>query len=253
MQTASSFNLEGKRAVVTGAAGKIGSSIAEACAGAGAAVVGVDVRAPETAHPFQQVERDMSDPLTAADAVQDLFAEHGPIDIWVNAAYPRTENWGRKAVGDTPAEWQANVSMQLTASCVIAAAVADAMAGVGGGGAILNVSSVYGLVAPDFSLYDGVDMETPGAYAAIKGGLGAHTRYLAGRYGKHQIRVNALAPGGVYANQPDAFVSAYAARTSLGRMASEADIAGPALFLVAPASAYITGVVLPVDGGLTVY
>jgi len=253
MNFPSSFSLEGRRAVVTGAAGRIGRAIADACDAAGADVLGVDIRRPDAAPPYQVVERDFSDPLTAEQAVQDLLAANGAVDIWVNAAYPRTENWGRKSAGNTPAEWQANVTMQLTAACVASAAVARSMAQADTGGAILNISSIYGLVAPDFALYEGQDMETPAAYAAIKGGLGAHTRYLAGQYGQQQVRVNALAPGGVFANQPEGFVSAYEAKTALGRMASEADIAGPALFLVSPAASYITGVVLPVDGGWTVY
>jgi NAD(P)-dependent dehydrogenase (short-subunit alcohol dehydrogenase family) len=194
---------------------------------------------------------DVSDPDAAAALARDLADEAGGIDLWVNCAYPRTKSWGKSPDQDSPESWTENVTMQMTATCCAAEAAAAAMAVQGRGGAILNVASIYGMVGPDFAVYEGTAMTMPAAYSAIKGGLINHTRYLAARFGPYGVRVNVIAPGGVAAGQPDSFVSAYQARTPLQRMAEPEDIAGPALFLLSDAAAYVTGVVLPVDGGWT--
>jgi NAD(P)-dependent dehydrogenase (short-subunit alcohol dehydrogenase family) len=107
------------------------------------------------------------------------------------------------------------------------------------------------MVAPDFSIYEGTSMTTPAAYAAIKGGLIAHTRYLAAYFGRQNVRANVISPGGVHAAQPDTFVAAYARRTALGRMARAEEIGPPVVFLCSSAASYVTGAVIPVDGGWT--
>jgi NAD(P)-dependent dehydrogenase (short-subunit alcohol dehydrogenase family) len=134
--------------------------------------------------------------------------------------------------------------------CLIAGHVAAAMA-KRGRGAIVNVASIYGAVGPDFAVYDGTDMTTPPAYSAIKGGIIAYTRYLASYYGPRGVRINAVCPGGVANNQPPRFVENYAARTPLRRMARPEEIAGPVAFLASDAASYVTGAILPVDGGWT--
>ncbi|MEQ8603679.1 MAG: SDR family oxidoreductase [Marivibrio sp.] len=245
------FRLDGKRALVTGALGRIGAAVAEGLVDAGADTIGLDIAEAPGARAFSVETADLSDPEAATQLVRGLDERFGGFDIWINCAYPRTDDWGAGPPRESPASWTANVTMQMTASCVAADAAAQAMARRGRGGAILNVASIYGLVAPDFDVYDGTTMTTPAAYSAIKGGMINHTRYLAARYGETGVRVNAIAPGGVAAGQPDSFVAAYNRRTALKRMAEAHDLVGPSVFLVSDAAAYVTGVVLPVDGGWT--
>jgi NAD(P)-dependent dehydrogenase (short-subunit alcohol dehydrogenase family) len=107
------------------------------------------------------------------------------------------------------------------------------------------------MVAPDFSIYEGLDMTTPASYAAVKGGIINLTRFLASYYGKHGIRVNSVSPGGIANNQPDVFVRRYVSKTPLGRMGTPQDIAGAVVFLASEAAAYVTGHNLVVDGGWT--
>src|SRR3546814_18777232 len=183
--------------------------------------------------------------------IAQLWVAQGYAGIWVNAAYPRTADWAtsRQDVFDAKS-WRTNVDLQMNSYCLLSAAVAAAMA-QRGSGSIVNVASIYGVVGPDFTIYEGLEMTTPPAYSAIKGGIIGYTRYLASFYAARGVRVNAVAPGGVMNNQPSAFAGNYARRTPMGRMAEAADIAWPVVFLASDAASYITGVVLPIDGGWT--
>jgi len=118
-------------------------------------------------------------------------------------------------------------------------------------GSIVNISSIYGLVAPDMRIYDGSDFETEPDYAFIKGGIISFSKYLASYYAEKGVRVNCISPGGFYNNQPEPFLSKYIAKTPMGRMAKHDDMKGVALFLASDASQYITGSVVAVDGGWT--
>jgi len=108
-------------------------------------------------------------------------------------------------------------------------------------------------MAPRFDLYEDANFTSPVEYSAIKGGLLSLTKYLASYLGEHDIRVNAISPGGVYNNQPESFVTRYCERTIIGkRMAEPDDLAGVLVFLLSDASKYITGQNIVVDGGWSI-
>jgi NAD(P)-dependent dehydrogenase (short-subunit alcohol dehydrogenase family) len=247
-------DLTGRFAYVTGGLGLIGLAVGRALAGAGATVVALetdDACARGGAPGIRAVAFDAAllDDLPAR--LERLEAGHGPADIWVNCAYPRTPSWGQSRQEPLDAaDWRANVDLQMNGFCLIAGHVAAAMA-ARGRGAIVNVASIYGAVGPDFAVYDGTDMTTPPAYSAIKGGVIAYTRYLASYYGPRGVRGNAVCPGGVANDQPRRFVVSYAARPPLRRLARPEEIAGPVAFLASDAASYVTGAILPVDGGWT--
>jgi NAD(P)-dependent dehydrogenase (short-subunit alcohol dehydrogenase family) len=254
----SAFSLKGRKAVVTGGGGLIGAAIVRAMADSGASVTVLDkadddVRAlfKNSDPPINVANCDVTDFDVLADMVNGIDEDLGGIDIWVNSAYPRTEDWGAKPA-DTPMEsWRRNVDIQMNSSCLLADYVARRMA-TRKSGSIINVASIFGVVAPDFQVYEGTDMTTPAAYTAIKGGVIAHTRFLASYYGRSGVRVNAICPGGVRgSNQPDSFVDAYGKRTALGRMANADEIGPPVVFLASDAASYVTGSALMVDGGWT--
>ncbi len=252
-----SFRLDGRRAVVTGGLGRIGSAIARALAEAGASVTIVDQATKGSASLVRELgpgamfeAADTSVPDAVPGLVAALDRRLGGIAVWVNCAYPRTADWGVKPEQDRPESWCRNVEMQMVATCLTADHVAQRMA-KRKGGSIINIASIYGLVGPDFSVYDGTDMTSPAAYSAIKGGIIGHTRYLASYYGRRGVRVNVICPGGVFAGQPKRFVTQYARRTALGRMAKAEELGPPAVFLASDASSYVTGSVLAVDGGWT--
>jgi NAD(P)-dependent dehydrogenase (short-subunit alcohol dehydrogenase family) len=122
----------------------------------------------------------------------------------------------------------------------------------GTGGCIVNLGSIYGVRAPDFSVYEGTDMTSPVEYAGIKGGVINLTRYLASYFGEQGIRANTVSPGGVFNNQNERFVQNYKERTPLGRMAEPEDVANTILYLVSDAASYVTGQNIVVDGGFSV-
>lgn len=116
---------------------------------------------------------------------------------------------------------------------------------------IVNISSIYGISAPDWELYKGTNINNPGAYSVSKAGVVHMTRWLASTLSP-KIRVNCVSPGGVYRNQSEKFVKKYKSRTLLNRMATEKDIVGPVVFLSSSSASYITGENVIVDGGWTI-
>ena len=118
-------------------------------------------------------------------------------------------------------------------------------------GSIINISSIYGVVANDPSLYAGTDMKQPPDYTFVKGGMINFTRYLAAYYGRKGIRANCICPGGFLDNQPAPFLRRYEQRVPLGRMLNNDDLKGAVVFLASDASRYVTGATLMVDGGWT--
>ena len=116
------------------------------------------------------------------------------------------------------------------------------------GASIINIASTYGMLGPDWSLYEGTTMGNPAAYGASKGGLIQFTRWLATTLAP-AVRVNCISPGGIWRNQPDEFVTRYAARTPMNRMATEDDMRGALAYMASDLSKYVTGQILAVDGG----
>lgn len=251
------FRLDGRTAVITGGLGKIGQAVARALAAAGARIVIVDkasdgwtalARNLGAGAAIEKADIAVSDKVPGIVAALDR--KLGGFDIWINSAYPRTTDWGVPPQKDSAKSWRANVDMQMVAHCLAADHAAQCMARRKGG-SIVNVASIYGAVAPDLGVYDGTDVTFPAAYTAIKGGIIAHTRYLASYYGRKGVRVNVLCPGGVAAGQAKRFVTQYSKRTALGRMANAEELGPPVVFLASDASSYVTGITLMVDGGWT--
>ncbi len=124
------------------------------------------------------------------------------------------------------------------------------------GGSIINISSIYGMVSPDQSLYEyrrqkGEAFYKPASYAVSKSAIFNLTRYLAVYWGKKNVRVNTLTLAGVFNNQDSSFLTAYCGRIPVGRMAESTEYNGAVVFLASKASAYMTGSNLIVDGGWT--
>jgi NAD(P)-dependent dehydrogenase (short-subunit alcohol dehydrogenase family) len=178
-----------------------------------------------------------------------VLAQHQRIDGIVFNAVSRP----MKSMNDDLAIWRQSMETNATGFFSTVRTFGDAMASRGSG-SIVNISSIYGMVGSNLSLYEGTNMTTAPDYFFHKGGMLNLTRYLGSHYGSRGVRVNVVSPGGIFnpdAPQPAAFLERYNRITMLGRMAQAREIAGAVIFLLSDAASYITGANLPVDGGHT--
>ncbi|PCR89012.1 oxidoreductase [Natrinema ejinorense] len=252
------FDLDGQTAVVTGGAGLIGRALSRGLADYGANVVVADVErstggdlARRIGDHATYIQTDITDGEAVENLIETVINEFGSIDILVNAAYPRNENYGQPYEEITLADWRENVDLHLNSYFYTAYCASLAMKDQDSGGSIINVGSIYGVQAPDFNVYDNTPITSPVEYAAIKGGILNLTRYMASYLGEHNIRVNAVSPGGIRNEQESTFIEQYEARTPLGRLGDPADLIGAVVYLASDAASYVTGHNLVVDGGWT--
>jgi len=242
------FSLKDKVLVVTGGNGLLGKQIVSRLREAGATVIAADINVGNSDH---EIYIDITSEESVQQVIQTIVQRFGRIDGWVNNAYPRTKDWGNK-LEDVPFEsWRKNVDMHLNGYFICSKLALEQMK-TQNSGALINMSSIYGIVAPDFTVYEGTQMTMPAAYAAIKGGLVNLTRYLSAYYGPYQVRVNAVSPGGIFDNQNETFVNNYNKKVPLKRMGSSEDIAAAVHFLLTDDASYVTGHNLIVDGGWSI-
>jgi NAD(P)-dependent dehydrogenase (short-subunit alcohol dehydrogenase family) len=241
--------LEQKIIVVTGGNGLLGSRILKQLQHDGAITINAEIQATDDLSKGM-LHCDITNSASIQATIEKVTKAYGRIDGLVNNAYPRTKDWGKK-FEDIPLEsWQKNVDMQLNSVFNFCQQMLGLMKEQKHG-SIVNISSIYGSVGPDFTVYDGTEMTMPAAYAAIKGGVVNLTRYLAAYYGPYGVRINCVSPGGIFDQQPQSFVSAYEKKVPMRRMGLPEDIAAPVAFLLSDEAAYITGHNLMVDGGWT--
>lgn len=260
------MDLKGRVALVTGGAGHIGQAICETLAELGAAVVVLDIDQEATSTVAKKIHAEYgveTNGLVVDLSVQSdvqavpsrVVEQFGRLDILVNnAAFVGTSNlkgWVTPFREQLPETWRDAIEVNLTAPFVLIQASRAALA-ESGHGSVINVSSIYGLVAPDLKIYADTAMGNPAAYGVSKAGLLQLTRWLATVLAP-EIRVNALTPGGVSRNQPQVFHERYCQRTPLQRMATEEDFKGAIAYLASDMSAYVTGQNLVVDGGWTIW
>lgn len=251
------FSCKGKVVLVTGGSGLMGRIIAKALNDFGSTVYIADVDRKGVDEIIDGTEiRFIALDITAEESVngcmEDVLQENGRIDVLINSTYPRTDDWGLHFESIPFDSWKKNVDDHLGGYFLVCQKVAEQMKRQGGG-SIINIASIYGVVAPDFSIYEGTDMTMPAAYSAIKGGLITFTKYLATYYARDKIRANTISPGGIFDGQDAAFVERYSKKTPLGRMGNPEDIIGAVIYLASDASSYVTGQNLLVDGGWTAW
>lgn len=255
------FDLKDKVAVVTGGAGLLGTAITTALARFGATVYLADVneekgkavcqKINEDGFRSQFIQLDITDEASVEACIKNIVSDSKKLDVWINNAYPRTDDWNLMFEQIPFSSWRKNIDMHLNGYCLCCQKVCDEMK-KGKGGSIINIASIYGVSGVDFSIYEGTNMTMPAAYSVIKGGVVNFTRYLASYFGKNGIRVNCISPGGIYNGQPDHFVKRYSEKVPLGRMADAEDVVGAVVYLASDASKYVTGQNVVVDGGWTI-
>jgi NAD(P)-dependent dehydrogenase (short-subunit alcohol dehydrogenase family) len=271
----SEFDLTGRIVVLTGAAGLIGSEVADVCASYGAVVVLTDIlperEMKDAASKLGEVHGGKSLGLhldvTSDESVRSAFAEvddeFGRVDVLVNlAAIDAKLDAGSSEINPTRFEdypielWDRSVAVNATGVIRVTQAAVKRML-VRGSGSIINVASTYSLVSPNQSLYkypgEAKSTLKPVDYVGTKSMIPNLTRYLATLYGRDGIRCNCLVPHGVDNQHEARFRENFTELSPMGRLCDVSELRGPVLLLASDASSYMTGAVLVVDGGWTAW
>ncbi len=259
------INLRGKTALITGSIGGIGQEIAFTIAELGGNLILVD-RPNSNYDQLKQnilnewdvdikcIDCDLECENSRKELIKTVIKCNKNLDILINnAAFVGESNlkgWVENFEDQSLETWRRAIEVNLTAPFHLSQAFTPLLK-KGGNGSIINIASIYGIKAPDYSLYEGTNMGNPAGYSASKGGLIQLTRWLATTIAP-EIRVNTISPGGVWRDQPKKFVERYESRVPLARMATEEDFKGVIAYLSSNLSAYVTGQNIVVDGGWSV-
>lgn len=272
------FDLTGKTALITGAAGLLGKEHAAALLESGASVVLTDIAEPllmdakvelENHHSPEKISiavMDVTRPGDIRAVAERLWSDGMRIDILVNNAAIDPKVSGDRGVTETSRlenfsleQWDLQLAVGLSGAFLCSQVFGTAMAGDGKGGVILNIASDLSVFSPDQRLYrkaglpDEMQPVKPVTYSVIKAGLVGLTRYLATYWADQGVRANALSPGGVFNGQGDEFVLRLSSLIPLGRMAQRDEYRSVVQFLCSDASSYMNGQNIVMDGGRSVW
>ncbi|MCB2385259.1 oxidoreductase [Thalassolituus alkanivorans] len=249
-----------KTVVITGAAGLIGKSFCKSVASYGYNLVIADKNEESAENLAAELRSDgheayacIFDATRAEDSQKLLdssLSRFGNVYGLVNNLYIRSGNYGADFFDVTYNDFSKNLSDNVTPYFELSKKFSRHFYKEKSGN-IINIASIYGCIAPKFEIYSGTSMTMPVEYAAIKSAIIHLTRYMARRFKGHNIRVNAISPGGVLDGQPEEFLNAYEKNSSSKGMLSPDDLCGTLLFLLSEESRYINGQNIIVDDGFT--
>ena len=249
--------LNNHKILVVGAAGLLGSSLVRELLLAGAEVVAADLSK-------QLIKEKLSDlgiksnnltieqiNLLDKKSVSKIFKIHDDFSGAVNCSYPRNKNYGKHFFDVKVEDFNENISMNLGSSFLFMQECARYFQFINKPFSLVNISSIYGSVAPKFEIYSKTKMTTPAEYVAIKGGLVNLSKYVVKYINDSRFRINLVSPGGILDNQPSAFLKAYKGKTLGKGMLDSKDVLGSIIFLLSSMSQYINGQNLIIDDGFT--
>jgi len=260
------MSLKDRVALITGGAGHLGYAMAEALAQAGSGIILVDMDQAKVQAKVLDLKKkyrvkavslavDITDKNEIKSLPQEVFQKMGRLDILINCAAlvgtSYLKGWAVPFLEQDLETWRQAMEVNLTSVFALVQQCFPLLK-KSKNGSIINIASIYGVLGPDMSLYEGTKLGNPAAYAASKGGLIQLTNWLATNLAP-EVRVNAISIGGVFRNHQEPFLSRYKKKTPLNRMATEEDILGAALYLASDFSQYVTGHNLIVDGGFSAW
>jgi len=250
--------LENKVVVITGGAGLIGHSFVEAIVeNNGTAIIadideklGSEIENKYNNTRVEFVKLDITSKDSLNDSIDFLHKKFGKIDAVVNNAYPRNKNFGRSFFDVEYEDFCENINLNIGGYFLTSQQFAKYFQKQGYGN-IINIASIYGVVAPRFEIYNGTKMTIPPEYAAIKSSLIHLTKFMAKSFKGMNIKVNAISPGGVLDNQPEVFLSAYKEKCLSKGMLDGNDLKGTLVYLLSDMSRYINGQNIILDDGFS--
>ena len=269
------FSLKDKKIVITGAAGLLGQEHAVSISAFQGTPLLLDLNEAKLKELSKKIKKnfDIDAPYFQVDITSEaevsklcykiqneIGAVHGLINNAANNPQPDVngENFSRLEHFSIE-QWNQDLSVGLTGSFLCSKYFGQSISCNGRGGAILNISSDLGLIAPDQSLYsvDNLPKEEqpvkPVTYSVIKTGIIGLTRYLSTYWPDQNVRCNALCPGGVKHNQSSEFISRVIKKIPLSRLANPNDYHGAVIWMMSDAASYLNGAVIAVDGGRSVW
>ena len=246
--------------VVTGGAGLIGQEFVQAIVEQNGVAIIADIneeiglRVKEelskklASESIEFIKLDITSKLSLQNCIKFLDEKYGKIDALINNAYPRNKNFGRDVFEIEYEDFCENTNMNLGGYFLSTQQFAKYFIQQGYGN-IVNMSSIYGVVAPRFEIYKNTNMTNAIEYAAIKGGLLHLTKYFAKYFKGQNIRINSISPGGIFDNQPEPFLNAYKGQCLNKGMLDKSDLKGTLIYLLSSMSKYVNGQNIIVDDG----
>ncbi|MDX4063849.1 oxidoreductase [Aliarcobacter skirrowii] len=254
--------LKDKVVVITGGAGLIGKEFVKAVIENGGIAIIADINEQIGEEVKENISKELNTSnidfikldITSKESLNNclnyLDKKYKRIDALVNNAYPRNKNYGKHFFDIEYNDFVENLGLNLGGYFTASQQFAQYFKSQGYGN-IVNISSIYGVVAPKFEVYIDTNMTMIPEYAAIKSGLIHLTKYMAKYFKGMNIKVNALSPGGILNNQPEAFLEKYKEQCLNKGMLHNSDLKGTLVYLLSDMSRYVNGQNIIVDDGFS--
>ncbi|WP_411991688.1 oxidoreductase [Agarivorans sp. DSG3-1] len=249
-------NFVNSKVIVFGSNGVLGSTLVQSILDKGGQVIAVDNFTPESELqsqeiPLNNIERVNLDVTNESNIISFFNSLEGGIIGAVNCTYPRNKSYGTHFLDVSLDSFNENIALHLGSSFLISQQCVKYNLKYNEKFSLVNISSVYGIIAPRFSIYDHTNMTMPVEYSAIKSAL-IHLNKYVSKYVKNScFRVNSVSPGGILNGQPNEFCDSYKEYTNGKGMLDAKDVVGAVIFLLSEDSNYITGQNIVVDDGFS--
>lgn len=250
-------SLSGKKILLAGAAGLLGSRLVPELLGQGASVIACDLDLDRMEKLFQDKQFDFNKlefkqlDITQEDQVKRIFSKCEGLTGAVNATYPRNKQYGATFFDVSLSSFNENLALHLGSAFVFSQQCAAYFEKIYEDFSLVNIASIYGVVAPRFEIYNNTNMTMPVEYAAIKSAILHLNKYIVAYIKDSRFRINCVSPGGIFDDQAPPFLKAYQKQTHGAGMLDVSEMLGSIVFLLSDQARYVTGQNIIVDDGFS--
>ncbi len=258
------FDVSNKNIIILGGSGLLGKEIVNSLALSGANITVLDYKKytyknSKLKSKINYEYFNIKDDSHIENKFKKIIKKINKVDVFINSSYPHTDDWSKNTFRQATYEnIRNNTEYQLVTTAWFSKCVANQMIKNKTAGSIIHMGSIYGVVGQNLNNYKKTQMNESITYSMVKGGIVNLTKQMASYYGKYNVRVNCLSPGGVKGpvvglseKQNKNFIKQYSNNVPMKRLANSSEICGSIIFLSSKASSYITGINLLIDGGYT--